>query len=283
MRVLRPADDVYAFYAGRDGERHAEEPNWVDTGALSLGIAAYAIVDGDHALVYDMHVSVPHARQMRAVLEDAGVRRFTVVLSHRHLDHVAGTEAFADCEIVANERTARHLARDRAAIEAGTLEGPPAIAPLVLPTRMFSGRTTIGEIELIEFDIHSDDATVLWWPRRRLLFAGDTLEDTLTYVAEPDGLPRHLDDLERLKGLGAERILPNHGDPERIAAGGYAPGFIDATADYIRALRDPARRDAPLRELLAGPLGAGWIAYFEPYEAVHAENLAAVSSGTATD
>ena len=72
MRVLRPAEDVYAFYAGRDGERHAEEPNWVDTGALSLGIAAYAIVDGDHALVYDTHVSVPHARQMRQTGNDLG-------------------------------------------------------------------------------------------------------------------------------------------------------------------------------------------------------------------
>ena len=123
MRILRPAEDVYAFYAGRDGERHAAEPNWVDTGALSLGIAAYAVVDGDHALIYDTHVSVGHARQMREALEADGVRRFTVVLSHRHLDHVAGTEAFADCEIVANERTARHLARDRAAIEAGTLSG----------------------------------------------------------------------------------------------------------------------------------------------------------------
>jgi cyclase len=283
MRVLRPSEDVYAFYAGRDGERHAPEPNWVDTGALSLGIAAYAIVAGDHALVYDTHVSVAHALQMREVLEAGGVRRFTVVLSHRHLDHVAGTEAFADCEVVANERTAAHLARDRAAIEAGTLNGPPAIAPLVLPTRTFSGRTAIGELELIELEIHSDDATVLWSPRRRLLFAGDTLEDTVTYIAEPDRLPQHVRELERLRALGMERILPNHGDPERIAAGGYGPGFVDATIDYIGALQDEERRRAPLRELLAGPLAAGWIGYYEPYEAVHAENLAAVSSGTATD
>jgi glyoxylase-like metal-dependent hydrolase (beta-lactamase superfamily II) len=141
----------------------------------------------------------------------------------------------------------------------------------------------LGEIELIELEIHSDDATVLWWPARRLLFAGDTLEDTLTYVAAPDRLPRHLDGLERLRALGAERILPNHGAPERIAAGGYPPGFIAATSDYVRALLDPARRQAPLRELLAGPLAAGWITYYEPYEAVRAENLAAVSSGTATD
>ena len=63
-----------------------------------------------------------------------------MVLSHWHLDHVAGTAVFADCEVIANERTAAHLAKQAGAIEAGTHEGPPAIDPLVLPTRTFSGR-----------------------------------------------------------------------------------------------------------------------------------------------
>ena len=62
MRVLRPADGIVAFYDGRvEGYRFAEGPNWVDDGALALGIASYAIVDGDEALIYDTHVSVEHA------------------------------------------------------------------------------------------------------------------------------------------------------------------------------------------------------------------------------
>src|SRR4051794_31865110 len=144
MRVLRPADGVLAFYAGRDGRRFAAEPNWVDAGALSLGIASYAIVAGREAVVYDTHVSVDRAREIRAFLEAQGVRDFTVVLSHWHLDHVAGTEAFADCEIVANRRTAEVLTEHRSTIEAGTLEGPPAIAPLVLPTSVFADRRNLG-------------------------------------------------------------------------------------------------------------------------------------------
>ena len=91
LRVLRPAAEVYAFYDGRvDGYRFADGPNWVDDGALSLGIASYALVSGDSALVYDTHVSLEHARRIRSVLEADGVRSFTVVLSHWHLDHVAG-------------------------------------------------------------------------------------------------------------------------------------------------------------------------------------------------
>ena len=140
-RVLRPAPGVLAFYEGRiEGYRFAEGRNWVDEGAISLGIASYAIVDGEAALVYDTHVSVEHARFVRETLEAEGASELTVVLSHWHLDHVAGTAAFPGAEVIASERTAEHLVQKQAAIEAGTLEGPPAIDPLVLPTRTYSGR-----------------------------------------------------------------------------------------------------------------------------------------------
>ena len=287
-RILRPAEGILAFYDGRiEGYRYAEGPNWVDDGALSLGIASYAVVDGNEAIVYDTHVSVEHARFVRDALEQEGVERITVVLSHWHLDHVAGTAVFDDCEVIANERTAELLAGSRAAIEAGTDKGPPAIDPLILPTRTFSERErlTVGStaVELLHVDIHSDDATVLWMPDSGLLLAGDTMEDTITYLAEPEGLDRHLADLDRLWELEPERILPNHGDPDVIAEGGYSKAFIRATQQYIRTLQrmpDEAQlRNTELRELIAGPLSAGWINYFEPYEAVHRENVKSVLGG----
>lgn len=285
MLVLAPADGIYAFYDGRVPDRRfAAEPNWIDEGALSLGIAVYAIVDGEEALVYDTHVSVEHAVEVRRTLEAADVTKFTVLLSHSHLDHIAGTGAFADCEILAGSLTAELLERDREAIEAGALEGPPAIDPLVMPTRVLEGETSLAvgrtSLELIPVDIHSPDATVVWLPERRLLLAGDTMEDTITYVSEPGGFPAHLADLERLDALGSMRILPNHGDPEVIGGGGYTRGLNRATQQYIRALmrirEDPDLRGTDLRELISGPLGAGWVHYFEPYEAVHRANLRTV-------
>jgi cyclase len=287
MRILRPADGIVAFYDGRvEGYRFAEAPTWVDDGALALGIASYAIVDGDEALIYDTHVSVEHARFVRDALEAEGVTRFVVLLSHKHLDHIAGTAAFADCEVIATTQTAQALAADRGVIEAGTKAGPPGIDPLVLPTRTFEDHMTLDvgrlRLELIHVDIHSDDAALIWLPGDRLLLAGDTLEDTVTYLAEPDGLDRHLVDLERLWDLDPDRILPNHGAPEIIAAGGYPKGLIRATQDYIRLLQrcrdEPALRDAPLAELVADSVQAGWITYYAPYEAVHRENVAAVTN-----
>ena len=115
-----------------------------------------------------------------------------------------------------------------------------------------------------------------------MLLAGDTLEDTITYVADPDGLDAHLVDLERLSDLAPDRILPNHGDPNVITGGGYPSGLIRATQDYIRVLqrcRDEAQLpDAPLTEIIADAVDAGWLTYFAPYEMVHRENGAAVTA-----
>lgn len=285
LRVLHPAPGVWAFYDGRvPGQRFAPMPNWVDEGALSLGIASYALVSGDAAVVYDTHVTTDHAAHIRAMLAAAGVRRFIVVLSHCHLDHVAGTAAFADCEVIANARTAAHLARDKAAIEAGELKGRPPIRPLIVPTRTFQGELALRvgdmDLRLIEADIHSDDATLIWRDSDRLLLAGDAVEDTVTYVGAPKDFASHLRDLQRLIGMAPARVLPNHGDPGRIAAGGYGPEILAATVDYVDWLRTlpdhPHRASAPLRDVVEPWLADGTLVWFDGYLDVHAGNVAQV-------
>jgi cyclase len=289
MRVLEPGPGILAFYDGRvEGYRFGPKPNWVDDGALGLGIASYAIVEGDEALVHDTGTTLAHGRFVHDELRRRGVERITVVLSHWHLDHVAGTEAFAGSPVISNERTAEHLREKRAAIEDGTLAGPPAISPLVLPTRTFAERETLTigatTVELIWANIHSDDQTVLWLPERRLLFCADAMEDTVTYVDEPGQFDVHLRDLERLAELQPARILPAHGDPDVIAGGGYPPELNEATRSYIRLLQrmpsEPGLREVPLRELVADSLAAGALVYFEPYEAVHRQNVETVLTAT---
>jgi glyoxylase-like metal-dependent hydrolase (beta-lactamase superfamily II) len=284
-RVLRPAAGVFAFFDGRiEGYRLDERPNWVDEGALSLGIASYAVVSDGEALIYDTHVSVEHARNIRRVLDAHDVRKFTVVLSHWHLDHVAGNAVFGDCEIIASERTAELLIRFKSAIERGEHEGPPPIDPLVLPSAVFADRLrlSIGSIpvQLIHTDIHSDDATLLWLPEQRLLFCGDAMEDPVTYVDEPGRFDTHLTNLAGLRQLDPERILPNHGDPQVISDGGYSRDLIRATERYIHMLKrcraEPNLRTLGLREFIAESLDAGSLHYFAPYEAVHRHNVKTV-------
>ncbi len=279
VRVYEPHPGILAFYDGRvAGHRFATWDNWVDDGALSLGIASYALIKGDQAIVYDTHVSVAHGRFMRAELERRGVRDIRVVLSHWHLDHVAGTEAFAGCEVISTAKCLAHLSGRKAGIEAGTDHGLPAIMPLILPDVVFDGHLVLdlcGErVELIEVNIHSDDAAVLWLPERGILLAGDTVEDCVTYVGEPLEFETHLADLARLQALGARSVLPNHGAAEVIADGGYGPGILAATVDYIGLLQAGAPED--MRAAIGAWLEDGTLKYFAPYEAVHAQNLARV-------
>lgn len=282
MRLVRPAPNVLGFYDGRvDGVRiWSDEPNWLDDGAYTLGICTYAIVDGSQALVYDTHISLPHARFIRRTLEQMGVTSIRVVLSHWHDDHIAGNEVFQDCEIVANRLTASALERGRAEIEGGN----PPIKPLVLPNRMFEDSLSLAvgaiPIELRQVEIHSHDGTVLLMPDAGLLLAGDTLEDSITYVSEPERLAEHLIDLSRMAGWQFDRILPNHGSLQAIEAGGYDRSLIAATQAYIRKLLacrhapDLARQD--LKTFGADIFAATATEYFAPYEAVHRQNVAAV-------
>ena len=282
LRVLEPHPGILAFYDGRvAGHRFAAGPNWVDDGALSLGVASYVLVSGNQAIVYDTHVSVAHARFIRKTLAARGVTDIRVVLSHWHLDHVAGTEVFADCPVIANARTMAHLTRHRAAIEDGSLHGLPAIAPLILPTEVFEGATILmlGDqvVHLIAANIHSDDATVIWMPERGILLAGDTVEDCITYVGAPQEFAAHLVDLARLAALGPRWVLPAHGDPGVIAAGGYGPDIFTAMARYVAVLQglmaDPAAPVPEMADAIAADLAAGTLICFEPYTAVHAQNI----------
>lgn len=282
LRVLHPHPDIFAYYDGRvPGHRFADAPNWVDEGATGLGIASYALVQGDQALVYDTHVSPDHGMAIRSHLEGQGVGTFSVIYSHWHLDHVAGTAAFPGAEVIANARTLAHLVHRREAIEAGTLHGPPAINPLILPSRTFSGELAFRfgrhEVRLIEANIHSDDATVVWLARDGILLAGDTVEDCVTYLDEPADLAIHLADLDRLANLRPKRILPAHGSERIIAAGGYGAAMIPAMQRYIRWLKDlpgdPAAADTPLSEVIAADLAAGTLEWFAPYEDIHAQNV----------
>ena len=278
MRIHQPLPDVRAFYAGRDGVPTL--PGWQGE-AEALGIAAYALVSRGEALVYDTHLSPAHGQAMREVLAARGVRCFTVLLSHWHADHVAGNAAFADGPILAHPLTAAILLAERAALEVGD----PPIRPLVLPSATVADgeRLRIGDrtVEVRHFDIHSVDGCTLWLPDLGLLLAGDTLEDPVTYITEPDRLDAHLAGFDRLAALAPARILPNHGAEARIAAGGYGPGLIDATRSYVERLlaarTDPALAAAPLSAFIVDAAARGDVTPFAPYEAVHAANLARVT------
>ncbi len=283
MRVLEPAPNILAFYDGRIAGTRLHSPtwNWLDDAAYTLGIASYAVVDGGDALVYDTHISLDHARWIRSELERRGVTSIRVVLSHHHKDHVAGTEVFADCEIIAGKKTAMALVEKE---ESYSKSNPP-INPVIMPTSVFGGEMILSvgmtDVELRPLDVHSHDGIALYLPNSKVLLAGDALEDSVTYVAEPERLKIHLAELERLSTWDILAILPCHGDPDRIAKGGYNSSFVTATKQYAAKLLQ-CRAKAELSNLTLWEFAKDWfedgsLTYYEAYEAVHQDNLRSVT------
>ena len=288
MRVLQINDHLLSFYDGRPAQqpRPPSAHNWADYGALDVGVATYVIRSGDQALVYDTFPTVPEARWVRDYLARAGVRRFTVVNSHWHLDHVGGNAVYADVDRIATDMTIRLLRSRKTAIEAGTEWGPPAIKPLVVPNIGISADTNfyVGDIkiELRPVNIHSEDGLVIYLPQERILLAGDTLEDTVTFIAEPEHVVTHYTNLQQFREWNIERIFPNHGNPDVIAHGGYQKTLIDATSNYLRKVilrsHDADYLHGTLEEYVADSVRNGWVSIWWAYREPHQVNLNRVSA-----
>lgn len=289
VRAIAINDHLTAFYQGRPEEASVPPGprRWPDLGAIFVGVATYAIHDGDTALVYDTFTDPASAQWVRDWLTKAGVKRFILATSHWHLDHIGGNVVYADSMRIATEATRVKLTVKRAAIEAGTEEGPPAIRPLILPNVGIANDSVVTlmiggvQVKLHPVAIHSADGLVIELPDDKLLLAGDTLEDTATFVAEPDSIPQQYAALGAMRGWGFTKILPNHGNPAVIAAGGYGLGLIDTTRAYIRALvehsHDADFQKQPLASFVGDAIKRGDVSLWWPYRDAHANNLAVVA------
>lgn len=283
-RIFPINDHLTAFCDGRTTERTYADWNWFDDGAMLLGVCTYAIHQGNEALVFDTFSSLDQANWVRTHLEtELGVTEFRVVISHWHLDHVAGNAVYADSPIMIAASGLQKLVEEQAAIESGTqaVFGFPAIDPFVLPNQTYEGQTVlyVGDIrvELTNLNIHSFDSTLVLLPQDRIILAGDTVEDTVTFMVEIAELPEHVANLNTLRDMPWDRLLPNHGNPNIIASGGYDKGIVDATAGYVSDMVRRARTDAgflhmPLESFVAPYVAKGWTSIWEPYRDVHAYN-----------
>lgn len=287
MRVFELNDHLLAFYDGRPAETSAPrgEHNWADFGAMNVGVATYVVHRGDRALVYDSYPSTRQAQWVRDYLAKTGIRHFTLVNSHWHLDHVGGNAVYADVDRISTLKTLQRLTAKRAAIEAGTEWGPPAIKPLVAPNIGITAETSyfVGgiEVQLRPVNIHSEDGLVVYLPADRILLAGDTLEDTLTFIVEPEQIGAQYRNLQKMKQWDIARIFPNHGNPAVIADGGYPTTLIDATLDYLRRMvthaHDPDYLKGSMDEYVHDSVSKGWVSPWWAYREAHAANLAVVA------
>ncbi len=181
------------------------------------------------------------------VLEAAGGRVATVVLTHRHLDHSAGAATFAaraGCGVRAVDPAWRvgSGSEDEGGLDDGAVIEAAGVRLEVLAT---PGHTD-DSVSLLLTPVAGSD------PPADLLTGDTVLGFGSTVITHPDGdLGAYLGSLDRLLVVvgarGVARLLPGHGpvvdDPARILAG-YRQHRLDRLASVREAIEAGARTPA---------------------------------------
>lgn len=198
-----------------------------------------SVVDTDDGLVAVDTSGVFHARHVHDTVRGWSRRRLdTAIFTHGHIDHVFGvdlyeeearTNGWAPPRVVAHSALADRF--DRYLLTAGyngvinqrqfrlpSLQWPTNYR---YPDETFSDRLTLeigGEtFELFHDRGETDDATWVWSPARRILFAGDMFIWASPNCGNPQKVQRYARDwaaaFRKMNALGPELLLPGHGLP----------------------------------------------------------------------
>jgi cyclase len=246
-------------------DEHAPDPILRE---VSDGVFAYVQLDGswglnntgffvgsDGVVVIDTCFT---ERRSRAFLDavrgvtDRPLR--TLINTHHHGDHTHGNWLLPEATIVGHE-----LCRE-AVIQSGHAAFGlfPGVdwgeIPVTPPFLTFEDRLRVHVDDLaVELTFmgpaHTTNDVVAWVPERRLLFAGDLVFNGGTPFVVMGSVAGSVAAIERLQALGAETIVPGHGDvcgPERL----------QDQLDYLRFVQDLARdavaSDTPALEVARG-------------------------------
>ncbi|HYF09673.1 MAG TPA: MBL fold metallo-hydrolase [Acetobacteraceae bacterium] len=182
------------------------------------------VVGDDGVLVVDAQATPAMAADVIARIRQVTDKPVThIVLSHYHAVRVLGASGYKGAQIIASEQT-RQLIVERGQQDMDSeigrfprlFRGKETIPGLTWPHVTFQGRMTLWmgkrEVQVIRIGrSHTAGDTVVWLPREKVCFAGDTVE----FGATPYCGDAHFTDwpttLAAVRALGAERLVPGRG------------------------------------------------------------------------
>ncbi|MFN3447755.1 MAG: MBL fold metallo-hydrolase [Roseococcus sp.] len=217
------------------------------------------IVGPDGVVVVDAQATPLMARDVQAriaAVTPLPVRQ--VVLTHYHAVRVLGASGYPAHAIIASEAT-RALIVERGAQDMDSeigrfprlFRGRETIPGLTWPTHSFERRMTLWlgarEAQVIHIGrSHTAGDTVVWLPKERVLFAGDTVE----FGATPYCGDAHFADwpatLAAIRELGPEKLVPGRG------------AALLTRADVAEALRQTESYVTDLFALARQAVAKGW-------------------------
>jgi cyclase len=250
QRICEVADGIFTVVHGQ-GE---------------VGVAnATFVIEREQTLVIDTMTFPAMALTMAEEITRRGGRVDVVLNTHHHIDHVGGNGVFADSCILAHPASigalqklglpvpVYHRLMPRFKDHFADLE---LVLPSPLPARLALPRGG----ELLTFaPAHTPADVAVWFPRSRVLIAGDICFNGVVPLAVNSLISGWLAALDTLIALQPEVVVPGHG-----AIGSLAD--LCLLREYFTALerlgREAVQEHLTLRDALAafdpGPL-AGWI------------------------
>jgi glyoxylase-like metal-dependent hydrolase (beta-lactamase superfamily II) len=206
------------------------------------------IIGDDGVMVIDTRATPAMAedviRHVRAVTEKP-IRY--VLLSHYHAVRVMGASAYKAQYIIASQGTLDLIKeRGQQDFESEVQRFPrlfrsvESVPGLTWPNLVFDRALTLwmGKTEVQIKHIgkgHSKGDTIAWMPREKVLFSGDLVEEGTAPYAGDAYFKEWPETLEKLRGLGAEKLVPGRGEAMMTAAA--AESAIAATAGFLRDMR----------------------------------------------
>jgi cyclase len=221
-------------------------------------------------VVVDSQVAPIAARRLlREIAKVTDLPIKYVINTHYHGDHTGGNgELFREgVEIIASEDTAR-LVRERDAerVEYANTFGLRfrEVHPTMAPTRTFSGKLSLeidGDgLEIMQLGrVETPDASIVWWPSRRVVACGDGIAThDYPYLGVPfldEGLRDDgswLGYLEQVRALAPVHLLAGHGPS--ISGEEAIRARIDLLSslmrDLIGSVKDELARGTPVQEIV---------------------------------
>jgi glyoxylase-like metal-dependent hydrolase (beta-lactamase superfamily II) len=229
------------------------------------------VIGDDSVLVVDAQATPAMARDVVARIRDVTDKPVRhIVLSHYHAVRVLGASGYAGAQVIASDVT-RDLIVERGQQDMESeigrfprlFQGKESIPGLTWPHVTFHRRMTLWlgsrEVQIIHIGrSHTAGDTVVWLPKERVLFAGDTVE----FGATPYCGDAHFTDwpktLEAVQALGAERLVPGRGRSlmNRQEVAEAISGTAAFTADLFAIARAGAAKGATLKQVYDDAMAA---------------------------
>jgi cyclase len=249
-----PMIDPFIACGGKLNMEKIKDNIYVETGFL--GCNPSFVVTSNGIIIIDTPQRPSEAFKWRKEIQTFGEIAYIINTDH-HADHAVGNYYF-DADIIMHETTAKRLDAERFRDWLRLIE--PQAESVVdhyfvkKPKFTFSERMNlyIGEdvFELMHVKSHTEDETLIYMPKKKVLFAGDTVcTNALPSLRESYPL-EWLECLQKIEELDFEVLVPGHG---KIGDKNSVRWFRKELSTLINSVRERidrgVSRDEIIREL----------------------------------